>query len=111
MVQMIPHSQCHAVGARGLQIFSPSLLGVPYQNWQPNQETNFLLLPMLHLGTTHPTLSWWTQACLVACQGRHLLQEGFGLSSSPRLCGRGAGRDMIPPEGRWPWTEMWPLQA
>ena len=27
---------------------------------------------------------------------RHMLQEGFGLSSSPVLRGRGAGRDVIP---------------
>ena len=31
------------------------------------------------------------------CQGRHLLQEGFGLSSSPGLCRRGAGWDVILP--------------
>ena len=31
---------------------------------------------------------------------RDLLQEGFGLSSSPRLRGRGAGRNMIPPKAR-----------
>ena len=40
-----------------------------------------------------------------------LLQEGFGLSSSPRLRGRGAGRDVILPEVRQPWTEVLPIQA
>ena len=40
--------------------------------------------------------SWWTQARLGPCQGRQLLQEGFGLSSSPVLCGRGAGHNVIP---------------
>ena len=40
--------------------------------------------------------SWWTQARLGPCQGRHLLQEGFGLSSSPVLRGQGAGHDVIP---------------
>ena len=45
-------------------------------------------LPQLHPNETHPILSWWTQARLNPCQGRHLLQEGFGLSSSPILRAR-----------------------
>ena len=63
MVQIIPHSQPHAIGARDLQMFGPSqaLLDVLCWNWQPNQESNFLLLSMLQPGRTHPTLSWWTQ--------------------------------------------------
>ena len=52
---------------------------------------------ILQLGGTHPNSSWWTQVHLVSCQGRHLLQEGFKLSSSPGLHGRGAGWDVIVP--------------
>ena len=40
-----------------------------------------------------------------------LLQEGFSLSSSPRLHGRGAGQNVIPPEVRWLQTEGLPIQA
>ena len=85
MVQMKPHSQPHAISAKDLKTFalSQALLDVPCQNWQPNQVPILLLLLILQPGRTHPNLSWWTQACLVPCQGRHLLQEGFGLSSSP----------------------------
>ena len=113
MVQMKPHSQSHAVSVRDLQTFDPTqaLLDVPYQNWQPNQEPDLLLLPILQPGRTHPTLSWWTQVHLVPCQGRHLLQGGFGLSSSPGLRGKGAGQDVIQPKVRWPWTEVLLLQA
>ena len=39
-----------------------------------------------------------------------LLQEGFGLSSSPRLHGKGAGRDVIPPKVKWPRIEVLPIQ-
>ena len=48
-------------------------------------------LPQLHPNETHPTTSWWTQVRLNPCQGRHLLQEGFGLPSSPVLLRQGAG--------------------
>ena len=51
--------------------------------------------PQLHPNETHHTASWWTQACLNPCQGRHVLQEGFGLSSSPVLYGRGAEHNVI----------------
>ena len=43
-------------------------------------------------------MSLWTQACADPCQGRHLLQEGFGLSSYTVLCRRGAGRNVVLPE-------------
>ena len=99
MAQTKPHSQPHAISAKDLKTFalSQALLDVPCQNWQPNQVPILLSLLILQPGGTHPNLSWWIQACLVLCQGRHLLQEGFGLSSSPRLHGRGAGWDMILP--------------
>ena len=35
-----------------------------------------------------------------------MLQEGFGLSSSPRLRGRGARQDVIPPKVKWSWIEV-----
>ena len=97
MAQTKPHSQPHAVSAKDLKMFalSQALLDVPCQNWQPNQVPILLSLLILQPGGTHPNSSWYTQACLVPCQGRHLLQEGFGLSSSPRLHGRGAGQDVI----------------
>ena len=53
------------------------------------------LLPQLHPNETHPKTSWWTQVRLDLCQGLHFLQQGFGLSSSPVLHGRGTGHDMI----------------
>ena len=98
-VQTKPHSQPYAVSAKDLKAFalSQALLDVPCQNWQPSQVPALLLLLILQPGRTHPNLSWWTQVRLAPCQGRHLLQEGFGLSSSPRLRQRGAGRDMILP--------------
>ena len=94
-------------------MFGPTqvLLHVPYQNWQPSQVPNFLPLPSLQPGETHPTSSWWTQACLIPCQGRHLLKEGFGLSSSPGLRRRGAGWDVILPEAKWLQIEVWLPQA
>ena len=77
---------------------------VPWQNWSPayctvpilqpcplhHNKTSKLAcglipLPLLHLDKTYCTMSWWSQAHLNPCQGRHLLQEGFGLSSSSRL--------------------------
>ena len=76
---------------------SLALLDMLCQNWQPNQEPVLLLLVILQPGGTHPNSSWWTQVHLVTCQGRHLLQEGFELSSSPGLRGRGTGWDMILP--------------
>ena len=99
MAQTKPHSQPHAVSAKDLKTFalSQALLDVLCQNWQPNQVPILLLLLILQLGGTHPNLSWWTQMHLNPCQGRHLLQEGFGLSSSPGLRGRGAGWDVILP--------------
>ena len=99
MVQMEPYSQTHAISAKDLKMFalSQALVDVPCQNWHPNQVPILLSLLILQPGGTHPNLYWWTQVCLVPCQGRHLLQEGFGLSSSPGLHGRGAGRDMILP--------------
>ena len=113
MAQTIPHSQPHAISVRDLQTFDPSqaLFDVPCQNWQPNQEPDFLPLPLLQPGRTHPTLSWWTQAHLVPCQGRHLLQEGFGLSPFPGLHGRGAEQDMILPIAKWLWTGLLPKQV
>ena len=43
--------------------------------------------------------SWWTQACFDPNQGRHLLQEGLGLSSSTVLHGRGAAHNVVSLEG------------
>ena len=75
MAQIKPYSQPHTISVKDLQIFalSQALLDMPCQSWQPNQEPILLLLPILQLGGTHTTLSWWTQACLIPCQGRHLL--------------------------------------
>ena len=56
------------------------------------------LLPQLLLNETHPIMSWWTQAYLIPCKGRHLLQEGFGLSYSTILHGGGTGRDLVSPK-------------
>ena len=97
MVQTKPYSQPHAISIKNLKTFalSQALLDVLCQNWQPNQVPIFLSLLIIQLGGTHPNSSWWTQACLIPCQGRHLLQEGFGLSSSPGLCVRGAGQGVI----------------
>ena len=97
MAQIKPHSQPHAVSANDLKTFalSQALLDVLHQNWQPNQVPVLLSLLIFQPGGTHPNSSWWMQAHLVPCQGRHLLQEGFGLSSSPRLRGRGAGWEVI----------------
>ena len=113
MVQTKPHSQPHTVSVKDLQIFalSQALLDVLHWNWQPNQEPILLPLPILQPGGTHPILSWWIQAHLNPYQGCHLLQEGFGLSSSPRLHGRGAGQDMILPKVRWPWTKVLLIQV
>ena len=90
---------------------SQAILYVQCQSWQPNQEPVLLLLPILQPGGTYPILSWWTQACLIPCQGRHFLQEGLRLSSSPGVHGRGAGWDMVPPKVRWRLTEVLPIQA
>ena len=102
MVQTKPHSQPHAIKIKDLQMFalSQALLDVLCQNWQPKQEPILLSLPILQLGGTHPTSSWWTQAHLVPCQGCHLLQEGFGLSSSPRLRRRGASAGHDPAQSK-----------
>ena len=59
---------------------------------------NLILIPLLLLDRTHHALSWWTQAHLNPCLGHHLLQEGFGRSSSLGLRGRGAGWDVVPPK-------------
>ena len=59
---------------------------------------NLIPLPMLCPDETYPALSWWTQAHLNPCQGCHLLQEGFGLSSSPILLRRGAGSNVVSPK-------------
>ena len=61
------------------------------------------LIPQLHPKETHPTTSWWIQVHFNPCQGRHLLQEGFGMSSSPVLCRQGAGHDVISFEA---WLQM-----
>ena len=99
MAQTKPHSPTHAISIKDFKTFalSQAILDSPCQNWQPNQLPILLSLLILQPGGTHPNLSWWMQACLIPCQGRHLLQEGFGLSSSPGLRGRGAGQDMILP--------------
>ena len=99
MEQTKPHSQTHAISVKDFKIFAlyQALLDLPCQNWQPNQVPILLSLLILQPGGTHPNSSWWTPAHLIPCQGCHLLQEGFGLSFSPGLCGRRAGRDMILP--------------
>ena len=99
MAQMKPHSQTHAVSVKDLKKFAQSqaLLNVLCQNWQHNQVPILLSQLILQPGGTHTNLSWWTQACFVPCQGRQLLLEGFGLSSSPGLHKKAAGWDVILP--------------
>ena len=79
------------------------------QNWQPYLVPYFVLLPLLHLDGTHPASSRWTQACLVPGQGYHLLKESVELLSSPGLCIRGSGQDMILLKVKWLWIELFPL--
>ena len=55
---------------------------------------------------THPTTSWWTRVRLSPCQGRHLLQDGFGLSSSPVLPGQGAGLWCGLNQSVWLWMRL-----
>ena len=99
MVQTKPHSQTHATSVKDLQMFAQSqvLLDSPCQNWQPNQVPILLSLLIHQPAGPIQTRPSGHRHALVPCQGRHLLQEGFGLSSSPRLHGRGAGRDVILP--------------
>ena len=100
MAQTKPHSQPHAIGVKYLQTFalSQALLDVPCQSWQPNQEPILLSLPILQPSGTHPTLSWWIQACAsfpakVAICCRRVL----GCHPLLGCIERGAGQDVIPP--------------
>ena len=93
MEQTKPHSQPHAISAKDLQMFTltQALLDVLRQTGSQIRKPDHLPLPILQLGGAHPTSSWWTWACLIPYQGHHMLKEGFGLSSFPRLRGRRAG--------------------
>ena len=72
---------------------------LPNAPWQDCSPACYLIpLPLLLPDETHPVLSWWIQACLNPCQGRHLLQEDIELSSSPILHRRGAGLNVISPK-------------
>ena len=57
--------------------------------------TNSWVLPAITIVSSLTLLRWLLQ--LVTCCLIIMLQEGFGLSSSPGLHGRRAGRDVILP--------------
>ena len=73
--------------------------------FSPNRRDQYLILGYCPLPSMLLTACWSPE------MSEGVLQEGFGLLSSPSLCGRGVGWDVILPKAEWPQTEVLPPQA